>query len=124
MPRGARSLPAGCLQLVAEASLLIHAGDFTGSEILDRLERYAAVAAVHGNMDEHELRRRLPSTAVVEAEGLTIGIIHDGGPAAGREERLCTTFDGCDMIVYGHSHLPEVSRSEGVWIVNPGSPTE
>jgi uncharacterized protein len=124
MPRGSRSLPTGCLELVAEASLLIHAGDFTGSEILDELERHAAVAAVHGNMDEHALRRRLPATAIVEAEGLRIGVIHDGGPAAGREERLRTTFAGCDLIVYGHSHLPEVSRSEDVWIVNPGSPTE
>ena len=75
-------------------------------------------------MDEHALRRRLPATAIVEAEGLRIGIIHDGGPAAGREERLRTAFAGCDLIVYGHSHLPEVSRSEDVWIVNPGSPTE
>ena len=39
-------------------------------------------------------------------------------------ERLCELFPGCDVVAYGHSHMPEVSRAAGVWIVNPGSPTE
>jgi predicted phosphodiesterase len=50
--------------------------------------------------------------------------VHDAGPAAGRSERLRVAFPGCDLVVYGHSHLPEISRSAGTWIVNPGSPTE
>ena len=33
-------------------------------------------------------------------------------------------FFGCGAVVYGHTHVPEVSREEGVWILNPGSPTE
>jgi putative phosphoesterase len=33
-------------------------------------------------------------------------------------------FPGCDAVVYGHTHLPEVERHDGVWILNPGSPTE
>ena len=35
-----------------------------------------------------------------------------------------TRFPGCDAIVYGHTHIPEVTRHESVWILNPGSPTE
>ena len=72
----------------------------------------------------HELRRRLPDRTVVEAEGLTIGVVHDAGPAAGRGERLRAAFPGCDLVVYGHSHVPELAHSSGVWILNPGSPTE
>jgi len=26
--------------------------------------------------------------------------------------------------VYGHTHLPQVERHRGTWILNPGSPTE
>jgi uncharacterized protein len=26
--------------------------------------------------------------------------------------------------VYGHSHLPQLERAAGVWILNPGSPTQ
>jgi hypothetical protein len=39
-------------------------------------------------------------------------------------ERLVSRFPGCDAIVYGHSHIPQVERHGPVWILNPGSPTE
>jgi predicted phosphodiesterase len=26
--------------------------------------------------------------------------------------------------VYGHTHVPQVEQHDGVWILNPGSPTE
>jgi putative phosphoesterase len=38
--------------------------------------------------------------------------------------RLRSWFPRCDAVVYGHSHLPQVELVEGVWILNPGSPTE
>jgi putative phosphoesterase len=49
---------------------------------------------------------------------------HVPGPRAGREERLRARFPGCDAIVYGHTHVPQVERVGGVWVLNPGSPTE
>jgi uncharacterized protein len=75
-------------------------------------------------MDEPDLRAALPPELVTEADGLKIGIVHDSGPRAGRAERLVARFPGCGAVVYGHSHLPEVSLHAGVWILNPGSPTE
>jgi predicted phosphodiesterase len=72
-------------------------------------------------MDDGELRAALPVRTTAELAGLRIGLVHDGGPAVGRHERLRELFPGCDVIAYGHSHMPEVSRSGGV---NPGSPTE
>jgi len=50
--------------------------------------------------------------------------VHVPGPRAGREARLLARFPGCDAVVYGHTHLPQVERFEGTWILNPGSPTE
>jgi putative phosphoesterase len=82
------------------------------------------VRAVHGNVDEPVLRDKLPERLVVEWEGLRIGLVHDAGQAVRRHERLLDWFSGCDLVVYGHTHAPEVSWFEGVWIVNPGSPTE
>jgi putative phosphoesterase len=82
------------------------------------------VVAVCGNMDEPALRERLPAQAVVEAEGLRIGVVHDGGQAAGRHERLVRWFPECDLVVYGHSHSAELAAHGEAWIVNPGSPTE
>lgn len=75
-------------------------------------------------MDDGDLRRRLPMTTTAELEGIRIGLVHDGGPAHGRHERLRELFPGCDVIAYGHSHMPEVWQDATGWIVNPGSPTE
>ena len=51
-------------------------------------------------------------------------MVHDAGPRAGREARLSARFRGCDAVVYGHTHVPQVERVGEVWILNPGSPTE
>jgi putative phosphoesterase len=61
---------------------------------------------------------------VVEVEGVRIGLVHIPGPAAGREERLVSWFPDCDAVVYGHTHVPQLERHRGAWILNPGSPTE
>jgi putative phosphoesterase len=124
LPRGSRSLPPQCVELLREASLVLHLGDFTAASVLEELRALAPVEAVHGNMDEWPLREALPERHVVEAEGLRIGLVHDAGPAAGRHARLRRLFPGCGLVAYGHTHLPEATLVDGVWFVNPGSPTE
>jgi uncharacterized protein len=27
-------------------------------------------------------------------------------------------------VLFGHTHLPQVERHGGIWLLNPGSPTE
>ena len=110
--------------MLEAADLILHTGDLTGDSVLALLEAYAPVHAVQGNMDEWPLRERLPERLTVEAEGLRIGLVHDAGPAAGRRARLRAWFPACEIVAYGHTHQPEIARGEGVWIVNPGSPTE
>ena len=110
--------------MLAEADLLLHVGDFTALSVLEELRELAPVEAVQGNMDEPALRRALPARAIVDAEGMRMGLVHDAGPAAGRHGRLAAAFAGCDLVAYGHSHVPELARVGETWIVNPGSPTE
>jgi predicted phosphodiesterase len=75
-------------------------------------------------MDDAALRGLLPARLVLEHDGVRVGVVHSGGPRPGREARLRAWFPACDVIAYGHSHMPEVVSYEGHWIVNPGSPTE
>jgi len=124
LPRGARALPQECVDELVRADLVLHAGDVTAAPVLELLRELAPVAAVHGNMDDPELRATLPEQLVVEVGGSRIGMLHIPGPAAGRAERLAERFRGCDAVVYGHTHMPEVRRHGGIWILNPGSPTE
>jgi uncharacterized protein len=124
MPRGSRRLPRECVRRLETADLILHAGDFVAASVLDELRRLAPVEAVAGNMDAAELMDVLPERRVVEAGGVRIGMIHVPGPAMGRGQRLAAAFPGCDAVVYGHTHVPEVARVGQVWILNPGSPTE
>ena len=112
------------MELLRLASVILHTGDLTAATVLDELAALAPVEAVHGNMDALELRGLLPERRVVKAEGLRVGLVHDAGPSAGRHERLAGWFPDCDLLAYGHTHLPEVARHGEAWIVNPGSPTE
>jgi putative phosphoesterase len=92
--------------------------------VLEDLRAFAPVVAVHGNMDEPSLRALLPAERVVEVGDARLGVLHDAGGRAGREARLVARFRGCAAVVYGHSHLPELGRHRGMWILNPGSPTD
>lgn len=111
---------------LTRADLIVHAGDFVTLSVLEELRELAPVEAVYGNMDEPALRESLPEERVAEVAGARVGVVHIPGPAAGREARLAARFPGCDAVVYGHTHIPQVARlgPEGVWILNPGSPTE
>jgi putative phosphoesterase len=124
MPRGSRRLPDECVRRLESAELILHAGDFVAASVLEELRQLAPVEAVAGNMDEAELLAELPERSVVDVGGARIGMVHVAGPAVGRRERLVEAFPGCDAVVYGHTHLAEVSRLGSVWVLNPGSPTE
>lgn len=125
LPRGARRLPEACLEHLRRADLILHGGDFAAAWVLEELEALGPpVQAVYGNADEPALRERLPQELVVEAGGARVGMVHIPGPAVGRNERLVRRFPGCDAVLYGHTHLPQVEQHDGVWLLNPGSPTE
>jgi putative phosphoesterase len=127
LPRGGRRLPDACVERIAAADLLLHAGDLMTVEVLRELEAIGPpVAAVHGNMDTTELWRLLPAERVVDADSARIAMVHDAGPSGGRLERMRRRFgDRAGAVVFGHSHLPLHERApDGFQIFNPGSPTE
>jgi uncharacterized protein len=125
LPRGTRRLPDACVERLRRAEVILHAGDLMTMEMLRELETYGQVVAVHGNVDDAEVRAALPASAVVEAAGARIALTHDAGPAKGRLARMRRRFPEADAVVFGHSHIPLHERADdGFQIFNPGSPTE
>jgi uncharacterized protein len=125
LPRGSRALPVECVRRLRAADLILHTGDHASVASLDELRALGPpVQAVHGNADEPALRALLPSSLTLEIEGVQVGMTHVPGPRLGHEERLAARFPDCDAVLYGHTHVPEVVQHGGLWILNPGSPTE
>ena len=125
LPRGSRAIPADCLERLAAADAILHAGDLMELSVLELLQALGPpVHAVRGNVDSAELQARLPLVRTVEAGGARIAMIHDAGPSAGRLDRMRRRFPQADAVVFGHSHLPLHEERDGFAIFNPGSPTE
>ncbi|WP_336317820.1 metallophosphoesterase [Streptomyces lavendofoliae] len=126
LPKRARRLPAQLLTAIEAADVVLHAGDWVDVATLDLLEaRATRLLGVHGNNDGPELRARLPEVARAELGGLRFGIVHETGPAQGRERRCEERFPDLDVLVFGHSHIPWDSTAPGgLRLLNPGSPTD
>jgi putative phosphoesterase len=125
MPKGGRRLPGRCLELLAEAEAIVHAGDISSLAVLREIEAIGPpVHAVHGNVDAADVRALLPETRRLELLGRPVAVIHDSGPKQGRLRRLESRFPETELVIFGHSHLPLHERSGSLQIFNPGSPTE
>lgn len=104
------------VQTLETCDAIIHAGDIGSEEVLKALKAMAPIYAVRGNVDWEPWTRNMPVSDVVEIAGHFFYIIHileniDLDPAAA----------GIDVVVSGHSHMPDLSRNGKVLYMNPGS---
>jgi putative phosphoesterase len=116
----AEEIPPEVVKAFSNVDLIVHAGDFVGSQVLEGLKRLGEVKAVHGNMDSMELRGLLPEKELLVAGGKKIGIIHGWGGPEGIEHRVRELFEDVDIIIYGHSHRAKIERIGDVLFFNPG----
>ena len=128
----------GLMPAAPKVDLVLHAGDMHVLDVLDWLEArlQVPVLACRGNGDDGSGGRnvvpyddpRVKPDQVVEVEGFRIGLTHsillpDYYPAASLEAQMDRFFGGpVDVIVHGHTHVPEIREHEGVLCVNSGSP--
>ena len=126
VPKRARDLPSRVWDEVADADVVLHAGDWVEPSLLDTLEARAnRLVACWGNNDGAELRRRLPERADATLGGLRFTVVHETGAANGREARMAKVYPDTDVLVFGHSHIPwDTTAKTGLRLLNPGSPTD
>jgi hypothetical protein len=104
------------LAALAGVERIIHAGDVGAPAVLEELARVAPVTAVRGNNDHGAWAEALPLSAVVEAAGARIYVLHDV-----KELALDPGAAGFRVVVAGHSHQPAQQERDGVLYFNPGS---
>jgi putative phosphoesterase len=117
-------LPGDLVEMLKSADLVIHAGDFVRKKIYDEFTRINRIEAVHGNMDDPELKDILPDRRVIELEGIKIGIIHQAALAIQDTigARYMAKEMGVKVLVFGHIHRPLIEKYD-VLLACPGSPT-
>jgi hypothetical protein len=84
--------------------------------VLAALTEIAPVTAVRGNVDHGSWATQLPTTDVVEVEGMSIYMLHILADLDLKPEA-----SGFGVVVYGHSHVPKLEVKSGVLYFNPGS---
>jgi putative phosphoesterase len=124
-PRHWKSCPDGVARRLRGVELILHAGDVCTATVLDELAAFAPVRVVLGNNDGPDVAAwGAAPTAEFDLDGLSVGMIHDSGPATGRAARLRRLFPDAALVVFGHSHIPWDEQVGGQRAFNPGSPTD
>lgn len=103
----------------AGVSMILHAGDVCGDEILDELNLIAPTQAVCGNCDE-PWNGRLAERLDLEIAGVTIHVSHGHEFGRPRAATIAAAYDA-DVCVYGHTHRQLIERVGERLILNPGS---
>jgi putative phosphoesterase len=112
---------------VQNADHILHAGDITSYELIEKLARIAPIDAVAGNMDALDVKSRLPEKTIVELAGFKIGLIHGWGSPYKLGDKVISKFVDdnqnpfVDVIVFGHSHRAQVEPRGKILLINPGS---
>ena len=123
IPDRAKEIPQKVFDAFSEVDLILHAGDLTSLKVIEDLEKIAPVMAIQGNMDRVN-GINLPAAKVLEAEGLKIGIAHgEVYPRADTQQLVYLARElDVDILITGHSHQPKIEQTDGVLLLNPGSP--
>ena len=116
-----KRLPEAIWQHFAGVELIIHAGDLSVLPVIRELETIAPVVAVQGNIEEDEVRMKLPVKREIMVGHCRIGIVHILGEAYNRAQVARQEFPTARCVVFGHSHIPWNEEVNGQLLFNPGS---
>lgn len=114
------------LQAVGDFDIVIHLGDYAADAETACAKLQKPLYAVLGNCDfVRPPKGDFGYEKVLELEGAKLLLVH--GHHHGID--AYSTFDareraielGCSALLYGHTHISEVSMKDGILVMNPGS---
>lgn len=120
----------------AGVSHILHAGDVCHPDVITALESIAPVSAVRGNRDW--LLPHLPLAQMLEFGGVNVALMHGHGNfrrylrdkltfifrrynVLSYLKLLTTSLPAAQVVIYGHTHHPELLWQGGKLLFNPGS---
>ncbi|MFW9878839.1 MAG: metallophosphoesterase family protein [Candidatus Thorarchaeota archaeon] len=121
-----KELPREIIKELEESDWIIHVGDFISLDVLEGLMKLKGdrFKGVYGNADPKSIHNKIQPTEIFEISGKKIGITHPatGGPIEIIKSKVLDIFknENLDIIIYGHTHEPEIMYQENILIINPG----
>ena len=112
-------LRPGVHEALTGVELILHSGDVGGPGILDELRLIAPVKAVFGNTDPPG-EPGLSDEIAFEINGIRVHVSHGHEVGSPTPAKLAARYDA-DVVIFGHTHLPLVSRLGKQLFVNPGA---
>jgi putative phosphoesterase len=120
-----------------QVQIILHAGDISIRQVLSELETVAPVRAVTGNRD-FLLSKEIPNKRIFQIQGLQIVLTHGhlnphtywmdkfqyvtkGYQFERYQHRFERAFPQANVIIFGHTHHPEIRWIDGKLYFNPGS---
>lgn len=100
---------------------IFHLGDGDGCEIYMEAVAGCPVEIVRGNCD---FASTLPAEVVMRVGAHVVMLTHGHYYQVnyGTEELIEAAREkGADVVMYGHTHVPEISEHHGILVINPGS---
>ncbi|WP_202320578.1 YfcE family phosphodiesterase [Archaeoglobus neptunius] len=117
------NIPERLDEMMNDADMLVHAGDFDSYAVYKKFSDYDLVA-VAGDSDDEKIREELPDSAVFEVEGVRFGVVHRGNYINQFHDLIYRAMElNVDVLVFGHLHRFVLEEVRGRVIVCPGSPT-
>ena len=101
------------IELINSCELIVHAGDISKPDILDRLEELKPLYIVRGNNDRGDWASGLPQVLTFDLFGRTVCMTHI--------KRNIPQDHKADLVIYGHSHRYSCAKEGDAVILNPGS---
>jgi len=136
IPSRAESLPTEIFEIFKNVNLIIHSGDIDNLETIKKLESIAPVFAIKGNMDQKEIKEKLPESILLKIYSWKIGVIHSpfsfwlGSHSNFIQEKVAQKLakkENLDILIFGHTHQPYLKefnfQEKRFLLINPGSAT-
>lgn len=128
IPDREKEIPFEIMQEIQNSKfdLILCTGDLTDPELYNRLQSFAPVKNVIGNMDYYFGSRDFPRSVVLNLKKCKIGLYHGTGiRPRGNPEQLSKIARELqvDVLVSGHTHAQSVRLYDEKLLLNPGSAT-
>lgn len=115
-----------CINIINKipADMVIHAGDYVrDAEDLKSIFPDKDIRYVKGNGDYFT---NAPNKLIVELDGARILVVHGHEQRVKYEPGYNTLIslaedEECNVVVFGHTHIPDEEYIKGIKVLNPGS---